>query len=742
MSNIRFQKLISSLAFIISLVMLTTCMGASWSQNDDSESAPVPAVEIRLAAGPEFKLATGDQAQKSHVLDSHGQPQGAVVFSVLREDLPGRLLMPINGNMPRQVGVVPLRIYPVDRYGDPLDGPRESEKLLFGTGSVTVAETKEKATVDLATSAHAHFALSDKGNEAAFVPPNAKGPIRLRPCGKLKLLPASKKVADESCNVVIVWKNCLAGSYPLLHHQSPESTPLDWRLFPYFEITTVIENVSTSKGFESELYLPPGEVTISVLTDKQLVILNQFKPDYVKMTRRLFPTTCGIHTIVSSETTEVPIQLGTCLSGDIVPEKTSPIPNWGKTGSMASLLRFHPADLEPLKYELVSSAIDKSGLRRLPKVELAKERRAQKYEEFARSADKIVEQLTTDEGKRFRIQNQAGVITAFVDADGKFATVPLPQGVYVGHLKKWAKSPIGAYTPKPTANGVTENKGRHGVLSSTSLNSSPVVDYFLHAKDFNSGGPIEHKFVANTDKSLLYESRLFSTPRSSLKLSPSQYLKAMTTGNQGFNGTLALRMARRALAYGESETAWNIMVRLKKQKSVDYVTDGDTLEQVDAIVKRHFELLTLAQKKQPSYNTEAKSFLLEQAFALRKYGDVEAASKVEAQVKKFLQLDSSTSSAEKAALEFLKSKVSQTSAESGLSKKALDSKIAELTKEIAKQFDAKQEQRAAELNQLEGKIKTARQKLTQREADREAIISRRVQKLLSEHGIKDFESEN
>ena len=382
-------------------------------------------------------LSNGKAAGNANVIATRRQTQAALVFN--------KVMLSKNGRHPMELiadslaldskkvrtrdrstyRALPMRCELRDGNGKPVVGPEWGESDVIqlktdGAGTLRVIEAYSNA----------FFIQSADGTEAAFVPPGHQGVIRLKPCGKLKLDKSTLKgfaPRDEEArfSVTIVWQNCLAGSYPQMAPPSrdgkivPSVSPRDWRISSYFEVITTIDNLMVSDDMDWELNLPPGEVSISVLTDVQKQKLVQFAPSLGKRPRQYFPATSGIHTISESKTTVAPLKLGSCLTGRIMePKSDSPLPGWGK-GGRSNTIRFRDSKLKLLKYP-----------KRDPVIVIDKGN----YEAYQANASRIVEVLSTEDGKKSRLQYQAGVFCAWIDNNNHFITLPLQAAGYVGDV--------------------------------------------------------------------------------------------------------------------------------------------------------------------------------------------------------------------------------------------------------------------------------------------------------------------
>ena len=106
---------------------------------------------------------------------------------------------------------------PTDENGQPVTEEKAPNRSING---VEIFSTNVEGKFTYPSSLTAFFVQSQDGTEVAFVPPGAKFPVRLRKCAKLKITNSilSKQPGfSDKGRVTVVWKNCLAGSYPLLY---------------------------------------------------------------------------------------------------------------------------------------------------------------------------------------------------------------------------------------------------------------------------------------------------------------------------------------------------------------------------------------------------------------------------------------------------------------------------------------------------------------------------------------------
>ena len=365
---------------------------------------------------------------KGTILTSNGKPaKNAIVSGSIRQhqSVPLINVLPTE-NTPTFSIATPMNTMPEDENGRTI-------KLGSAIDGGRFFAADDKGQFECPASLTSFFIQSADGTEAAFVPPGFKFPIRLKKCASLKInnsILAKEKAAFGKGSVTVVWKNCLAGAYPLLYAPKSNSDlpPRDWKIYPYFSILTQVDDVDLSSEFEFELRLPPGEVSISVLTDKQREHLETYQPKILK-SRRHFPSTCGIVSLTSGNKTEVPLQLGTCIRGRIIEKEkaASPLPNWSP-GARAYSMRFRGAEEANVAYW--------KSKNRKPTYE-------DKYREYQKSVPQIVNELTSmPDGFKFRIQTHAGVIAAMFDSDGNFTSVPLPNGSYYGDLTSFDRTRV------------------------------------------------------------------------------------------------------------------------------------------------------------------------------------------------------------------------------------------------------------------------------------------------------------
>ena len=622
---------------------------------------------------------------KGTILTSDDEPAAnAIVLGAKRQNQTIRLTNIVPQNMPATPIAAPMKTIPADEngrrvnLGSAIDGGR-----FFAADDQGQFEYSEWVT--------SFFVQSEDGTEAAFVPPGSRFPIRLKKCASLKInnsILAKEKSKFGRGSILIVWRNCLAAAYPLRYppNSNADLPPRDWKLYPYFSIATQLDDVDLNAEFEFELLLPPGEVSISVLTDNQRSHLENFSQTTLKM-RRHFPSTCGIVSLSSAVTTKVPLRLGTCINGKIVEKENSasPLPNWSP-GNRGYVMRFHGGDPVNVVY---------------PKSKKKNITLEDNYREFQNSAPQIVEKLTSlPDGPKFRIQTSAGVVAAMFDNYGNFTSVPLADGSYFGDLNSFERTKVRQteFANKdvriPKGYKVIHvkaelDRNEDGIESG---NHVDVVHLSDNGDTKETGTTILNYvkvFNVSSDRTIV---GLLVTAKQSEKI-----VAARKTGTLH----LLLRKEKLAIAFQPSSTTGGgpkkcILVSPLIQQNVVKFSGGFlTMRQVDG------NSIFKTKPNEPFFHAgEFVAVAVDEASKVKpKKANLKNRSKVDPELKAF--------------------------------------SIGELGDE----FDAKMKRRIKELDELELSIKAARKKLSVRQLQRDAIIKRRFEDLAGDQATKQFFAE-
>lgn len=245
---------------------------------------------------------------------------------------------------------------------------------------------------------HAHFVVSPDQKEAAFVPVGTQGPVALRPVGLIEFnIDAIPESERKDAKAIVIWKNNLAGFYPVLHPRATVAPgesypPRDWRLFTYFELVAVIDlNETKSINF------PPGEVSVTLITKLQLD--SMAAPNNLldaRFTVQLAPNN-GIHDILAGQTTTIALKRTTSVAGLFKP---SDVPNWDSHSDFIGQIWVEPSH-KPFQFP-----------------------------GFSNKTIPYYQSLQGREMKQLRIAANIDGIRYQVNPYGQFATPPLPTGSY------------------------------------------------------------------------------------------------------------------------------------------------------------------------------------------------------------------------------------------------------------------------------------------------------------------------
>ena len=283
----------------------------------------------------------------------------------------------------------------------------------------------------------AHLVVSEDGKQATFIPFNYSGNAQLRHCGKLRL-DTSSLDAKEKYTVVVVWRNCLAGRYAKRGNQlpdDPKDSGLDWR---FRKFITVVSRRRLESDFDNyrEFYLPAGEVSVAVISDRQAETIGEFVKENLSQAFKydvtLIPATSGIHRIVPLETSTVQLETGTCLKGKLVADKEG-LPNWNDLGFVDAYVSI--SDQWRSRFDWIPGYDAKKGVNHYYKT------------------------LQSAAGLQARTRTLAETM-AILKTDGRFMTYPLPNGNYQAHLYRPGQ------TTKTPVVSIGENSSRPGYISS------------------------------------------------------------------------------------------------------------------------------------------------------------------------------------------------------------------------------------------------------------------------------------
>ena len=662
------------------------------------------------------------------VLTSNGEPAGnASVFIVTDRDAtnrPGLLLnnLPkLDPDSPNKLRNAPPRMFAVlaDRAGQAIS-EESNEQAVDG---VKLFKTNSEGKFKYSSSRSSFFIQSHDGTETAFVPPGARFPVRLRKCVKLKIdnsvLASNKDLGKAS--VTIVWKNCLAGSYPLLYlpnsvyESNPDLPPMDWRIYPYFEFVTYIDDIDLSLECDLELLLPPGEVSISVLTDKQRAEIEKFNPAISK-SRRHFPATSGLVTISDANTVQVPLKIGACIKGKIVEQKnaSSPLPDWAG-GKRNYMMRFRETPSATVSY---------------PHFRNDKKTFAQKYRQFQSSVPQIVRKLTSrSKGFNFRQQNQTGVIAVMFDREGNFISVPLPNGDYYGEVTSWNRGESDRSSSNERGFRKAIPAG-HKVIS-LKLPSDDAIAGILGIGDFVDVIWTDSKTSKTDSSTILKQVRVFSisTRRAAVGvLVNTKQVEKISKCNDDLGGEFRLALTTSPEENSQTEVAFsdhrsgsgNVARCILKSPLLSASSEERQaslkLQQVAAKFSGGY-LATLAVDGNAVFRTVPNEpFFQAGEFIAEPLDD--AARSEEARDK------GAKNDADKVEKE--KDRLRSSGDLNG------DEIATDLESVVARQFDKRMKQRQRELDELELSLEAARKKLSIRQLQRDEIIQKRVRKLLSQ----------
>ncbi len=521
---------------------------------------------VNIAVGQSDSATTNQNGNdKITIVDSTGKPaEKATVFSVSKNMNRRQLLNPAT--------------QPGGKFSPLLfDGkgalPKDAMNGQLVPGVLT-ADTN--GVVDRPDDAVAFLVVSQDEKEVAFVPPGYEGTVRLRPCGILKCDTSELKDAGEPYFVVIVWKNCLAGRYALVGNKQPGDpegdVSLDWRLRAYFEVTTYLTiDPKINKTFE--IYLPPGEASVAVITDKQNKLLAEFGAEFGKNPQQsltYLPATSGIHRIFQSKTTTVPLRIGTCFQGKLAND-TVATPDWQDSGF---------ADATISISDNWASRLD-----RIPEYDLSQ------------GVNHYFKILQSEIGLKVRARTLAQT-QVFLKSDGTFVTWPLPEGEYRGIL----------YRPNQTI----EMPGFEVPVNSPNK------------------GPINSPFSSQiaTAKTRTVQVGAFLRSEADLPNPIAEINGHLWAARKAVWGG-DLETASKNL-----DSAKKLLASATEFK-VSAASIPACIAEIEQMIERHSRLIEMANDNDQNYNLQAASFLLSQAEGFLKQSNFFYAEQVVAHARRF-----------------------------------------------------------------------------------------------------------
>lgn len=410
-----------------------------------------------------FTLLQSELIGQQKTLDSNeGDVGGAPIYDADGSRAKNCYVLSVNQNS----RVVALNSQDDGRFLPNEVNVKDSLALQNGVEKARALKNRD-GVLPTATHPLAHLVVSEDGKQATFVPFNFNGNVQLRRCGKLRL-DTSRLAEGDGYSIVVVWKNCLAGRYALNGTQTPgdpQNPKLDWRFRKFITAVSVLRLESEKAVRPREIYLPPGEVSVAVISDRQIVALEEFAQGNLsapwKFDFSQIPATSGIHRVISNRTTTAQLQTGTCLKGGLVADAEG-LPNWN--------------DLGFVNASLMISDFWTSRLDWIPGYDLSK------------GVNHYFETLRSPIGRQVRARTLASTY-AILKTSGQFMTYPLPNGDYQAHLYREGQTTLIPNAPSRVGLG-----GSLGTVSSNNEDSEVKMQKVKYGVTLISQSSAKTKF--------------------------------------------------------------------------------------------------------------------------------------------------------------------------------------------------------------------------------------------------------